>query len=447
MLGMVVLQLYLYIYQLFITYFSYFSSYRQRQYLLQQDYACFMSQPKLPVPFFDTLEEMTNPYKQRITSVKHLLDHEPPNAVDDYQYASEFLYSYRGSPDTFSTYRREIEHFLHWCWLVEKKSLQNIRREDIEAYIEFARNPPNTWIGAKNVARYTVTGGERVPNPEWRPYVQQGKNPQETPYFLSQSAIQSIFAVLSSFCNFLIQEEYLEFNPVAQIRQKGKFLRKPQASRPIRRLSQLQWSYVLETAEKMAKKDLLHERTLFIMNALFGMYLRISELVETERWSPKMGDFERDLEGNWWFRTVGKGNKERQISVSDAMLDALKRYRKSRGLPELPSPGEYTPLVHKARGKGNITSTRQIRGIVQACFDDAGHAMRQEGFTEEAEALTAATVHWLRHTGISEDVKHRPREHVRDDAGHGSSAITDRYIDVQLTERHASARKKRIKPD
>jgi len=406
-----------------------------------------MSSATPPVPFFDTLEEMANPYKHRITSVKHLLEDEPEHAVDDYQLASEFLYSYRGSPDTFSTYRREIEHFLHWCWLVEKKSLKNIRREHIEAYVEFAKNPPRDWIGTKNVSRYELKGGERVPNPEWRPYVLQGKKSGETIYFLSQSAIQSIFAVLSSFCNFLIQEDYLEFNPVAQIRQKGKFVRKSQSSRPIRRLSQLQWSYVLETAEKMAQKDSLHERTLFIMNALFGMYLRISELVETERWSPKMGDFERDLEGNWWFRTVGKGNKERQISVSDAMLEALKRYRTARGLPALPSPGEYTPLVHKARGQGNITSTRQIRGIVQACFNEAEQAMRRDGFTEDAEALTAATVHWLRHTGISEDVKHRPREHVRDDAGHGSSAITDRYIDVELTERHASARKKRIKPD
>ena len=406
-----------------------------------------MNAQRAPVPFFDTLEEMANPYKHRIVSLKHLLQDEPEHALDDYQLASEFLYSYRGSPDTFSTYRREIEHFLHWCWLVESKSLKAIRREHIEAYMEFARNPPKSWIGDKNVARFELKGGERVPNPEWRPYVIQGKNTAESAYFLSQSAIQSIFAVLSSFCNFLIQEEYLEFNPVAQIRQKGKFLRKRQASRPIRRLSQLQWSYVLETAEKMAQQDSLHERTLFIMNALFGMYLRISELVETERWSPKMGDFERDLEGNWWFRTVGKGNKERQISVSDAMLNALKRYRRARGLPDLPSPGEYTPLVHKARGQGNITSTRQIRGIVQACFDEAEQAMRRDGFTEDADALTAATVHWLRHTGISEDVKHRPREHVRDDAGHGSSAITDRYIDVELTERHASARKKRIKPD
>ena len=61
---------------------------------------------------------------------------------------------------------------------------------------------------------------------------------------------------------------------------------------------------------------------------------------------------------------------------------------------------------------------------------------------EEAEMLRSATVHWLRHTGISDDVKHRPREHVRDDAGHSSSAITDRYIDVELKDRANTARDK-----
>ena len=91
-----------------------------------------------------------------------------------------------------------------------------------------------------------------------------------------------------------------------------------------------------------------------------------------------------------------------------------------------------------------MKSTRQIRRIVQECFDRAVARMQAEGFAEEADRLAEATVHWLRHTGISEDVKHRPREHVRDDAGHGSSAITDRYIDVERTERHATARHKRI---
>lgn len=401
-----------------------------------------MSAIKSPRALFDTLEVMPNPFKSPAASITHLLDQPPPpEALDDYRLACEFIYSYRGSPDTFSTYRREIEHFLQWAWLIGKKPLKQMTRDDIERYVEFSRQPPRTWVGSKNVARYLNRNGGREPNPDWRPYVTTG--PQ---YVLSQNALQSLFSVLSSFFNFLIQENYLEANPVSQMRQKSKFLRKRQGQTKIRRLSPLQWSYIIETAELMAAEDpAVHERTLFIMNALFAMYLRISELVETPRWAPQMGHFQADQEGNWWFLTVGKGNKEREISVSDAMLEALKRYRRARGLPSLPAPGEATPLVHKTRGAGGITSTRQIRGIVQKCFDAAEAKMRSEGFVEDAERLAAATVHWLRHTGISEDVKHRPREHVRDDAGHGSSAITDRYIDVERAERHASARHKLIK--
>ena len=401
-----------------------------------------MSKNDPPFAFFDTLEKMANPFKKPVQLPAKMGDNLPSGFLQDYQEASEFIYSYRGSPDTFNTYRREVEHFLHWCFIIVNKTLNQIVREDIETYIEFTNQPPRSWIGQKNVSRFMNREGERVPNPEWRPYVSTSEE-----YAASQSAIQSLFSVLSSFFNFLIQENYITANPIAQLRQKSKFLRKNQQSKgQIRRLSPLQWDYVMEAAETLARKEpLVHERTLFIMNALYAMYLRISELVETSRWQPQMGHFHSDQEANWWFVTVGKGNKEREISVSNAMLEALKRYRLSRDLPPLPGPGESTPLIHKTRGKGGITSTRQIRGIVQKCFDLATARIRNEGFNDEADRLANATVHWLRHTGISEDVKHRPREHVRDDAGHGSSAITDRYIDVERTERHASARNKLIR--
>lgn len=396
-----------------------------------------------PIPLFDTLEQMPNPWREpaQPPAGPYSL---PPGADRDFQHASEFLYSYRGSRDTFNAYRRDIEQFLHWCWSQHNGTLPTVQREHVEQYLEFARQPPAEWIGKRHAPRFIESQGERVPNPDWRPFVMNAENGS---YSLSQSAIQAIFAVLSSFFNYLVQEAYLTANPVSHIRQKGKFLRTRQGQSQIRRLSPIQWDVVIETAEQMAKDDpATHERTLFIMSALFGMYLRISELVETDRWIPQMGHFQRDLEGNWWFLTVGKGNKEREISVSDDMLLALRRYRVSRGLSALPLPGESTPLIHKTRGRGGITSTRQIRGIVQKCFDLAEQKLREEGSHEEADRLSGATVHWLRHTGISEDVKFRPREHVRDDAGHGSSAITDRYIDVEKMERHATARKKRVKP-
>lgn len=396
------------------------------------------------IPLFDTLEN----HDPHFTSVSYAYP-------DDYRYSSEFIYSYRGSDATFNAYRRELERLLQWCQHVAHKSLRDLTRQDIENYIYFCQRPYPEWIATKKVDRFIDKEGQRIPNPEWRPFVatvskvqfHDGKRPTAKSFTLSQNAVKAIFAVLSSFFNYLIQENYVPANPVQQMRQKSKFIRKTQGAAPIRRLSELQWAYVIETAEKMAEVDPQHERTLFMMNALYGMYLRISELSTTDRWQPQMGHFFRDMDGNWWFKTVGKGNKERNITVSDAMLDALKRYRQSLEMPSLPSPGETTPLLFKINHREPLTSTRHVRQIVQDCFDQAIARMEADGMQEEVNELRSATVHWLRHTGISDDVKHRPREHVRDDAGHSSSAITDRYIDVELRARHASGRKKIIKPD
>jgi integrase len=262
---------------------------------------------------------------------------------------------------------------------------------------------------------------------------------------LSEGAVAEIFAILSTFFNFLISENYVMSNPVALIRQKSKFIRKQQQQAPIRRLSLLQWEHVLECVEELARQNpALHERTRFILTALYGMYLRISELAATERWTPSMNHFVKDIRGSWWFSTVGKGNKLRQIAVSDAMLASLVRWRTFLGFSPYPSVADATPLIPKIKSHGPIKDIAWIRRLVQNCFDMAESKLRDAGQIEEADALASATVHWLRHTGISEDVKSRPREHVRDDAGHSSSATTDRYIDVELEARHQSAKDKII---
>jgi len=406
-----------------------------------------MSQLPDPIPLFDTLE-----YMHEFQLPKS--HPELPFFQKDFRIASEFLRQYDGSLATFNSYRRELERLLQWSWFLEQKSLLELKRIDIEEYLQFCKDPPLSWIGVNKVPRFIIQEGLRIPNPVWRPFVatlskiatKNGEEPERKNYQLSEKAFREIFAVLSSFYNYLLQENLTEANPIAQIRQKSKFLRRHQNKTRIRRLSELQWQFVIETAEKLANENPEeHERTLFIMTALFAMYLRISELVASERWLPKMNDFKRDQDGNWWFTVVGKGNKERQIAVSQAMLEALKRWRQHLGLTPLPLANEQIPLIPKNRGKGPVVSTNQIRNIVQLCFDRAAIRMEQEGLGEEAAELRVATVHWLRHTGISEDVKIRPREHVRDDAGHSSGAITDRYIDIELRERHRSAQQKPLK--
>jgi site-specific recombinase XerD len=404
-----------------------------------------------PKPLFGTLNQLE---LQLETPTWAYLD--AAYNLSDIAISARFLLAYKGSQGTFNSYRREVERFLHWGVLMLNKSLADLNREDIEQFIEFSQVPPKHWIGTSKPMRFIEKNSESVPNPAWRPFVstiskaahRRGQTPDVKQFELSQSSLRELFAILSSFYQYLVQEEYVQSNPFASIRQKSRFIRKTQGPIKIRRLSELQWQYVVENTQKLAEKSPeTHERTLFILSALYAMYLRISELTATPRWVPQMNHFARDGDGNWWFTTVGKGNKERQIAVSEAMLSALKRWRQHLNLSTLPSPSDYSPLLPKQKGRGPITSTNHVRNIVQLAFDTAILQLQQDNLSEEAETLHEATVHWLRHTGISDDVKVRPREHVRDDAGHSSSAITDKYIDIELRERHESARKKQILDD
>lgn len=399
------------------------------------------------LPIFDSLNHLNKNHEHVVLPA--------PRFQNDFNYTLNFLKSYIGSLGTFNSYRREAERLLQWSWHIKNASIDELKREDIEQYIHFCQNPPKSWISLKKVPRFIVKDGKRTPNEEWRPFVvtisktaiKNGHSASLEQFSLSQGATQEIFAILSTLFNFLIAEEYLVSNPVALIRQKSKFIRKRQQNSPIRRLSLVQWNEVLSAAESMAEDSPeQHERTRFMLSLLFGMYLRISEVAASDRWIPSMNDFAKDSNGHWWFTTVGKGNKERQIAVSEAMLESLTRWRLFLGLTPLPSPADNSPLIPKIRGNGPMSDTAPIRRIIQSCFDLAGERLRQKGLAEEADNLSAATVHWLRHTGISEDVKIRPREHVRDDAGHSSSATTDRYIDIEKQARYQSARKKTIEP-
>lgn len=407
-----------------------------------------------PAPILGSLNDMDNPHKQKNFNAATFFSRKPVKGSDkDYEYVLKFLYAYNGSSATLNAYRRELERLLQWSWRVEKRSVMTLAREDIEEFIRFTVDPPKAWIGDKNVARFRKQDGEMKPNKAWRPYVasvsktdtKSGLTPDKKRYQPSQASVQSAFSVLSSFYDYLTEEKLVDFNPVALIRQRSKFVRTDHNAKVVRRITNLQWDFVIETAEQMADADPAHERTLFIMNCLYAMYLRVSELVADERSSPVMGDFRKDQDQNWWFYVTGKGNKDRTIVVSGDMLNALRRYRKSMGLSPLPAAADKTPLIQKTKGHGPITSTRQVRRIVQDCFDAAFEEMTAKGLAEEAHDLQTATVHWLRHTGISEDVKIRPREHVRDDAGHASMATTDRYIESDRRERHESGRHKMIK--
>ena len=324
---------------------------------------------KSPSPILLNLTDMGNPFKQKTFDVVNFFEDSPiVGAHIDYEYALKFIYSYRGSVATFNAYRRELERLLQWSWRIAEQSVLLLKREDIEDYVQFCINPPLAWIGTASHLRFIKKDGVLLPNKQWRPYVatlskeqrRQGKEPQKKRYTLSQAAIRSLFAILSSFYDYVAQEGVLDSNPVALIRQKSRFLVKEQQLPTVRRITNLQWDYVIETVEIMSDEfPEKHERTLFILNCLLGMYLRISELVADERSIPQMNHFKHDHDNHWWFHVIGKGNKSRKIAVSMAMLKALKRYRRSMALTPLPAQDDASPLIPKLRGNGPVRSSRQ----------------------------------------------------------------------------------------
>jgi site-specific recombinase XerD len=401
---------------------------------------------------FDTLDNLSDIPE---TIFEHLNSLSIPEAEREFKLCLEFLKSYSNSADTFTAYRREIERMLHWSWLVCQKPLKAITRNEIRDYLQFVSSPPKSWIATKNVDRFVSDGlGGRKSNPEWRPFVVRvskisrlhGVQPDKSDYQLGNKSIEAIFAALSSMFTFLQQENYLDSNPISLIRQKKGYIQRQQTRKVTRKLSRLQWLHVINAAEEMAKEDPKNQRTLFLMSAFYLLGLRISELAYAPGRMATMGNFAPDKQGLWWYTTVGKGNKMRDIAVPDELLDALKRYRESLKLPPLPSREEATPLLPKLKGKQGLGS-RQIRNIVQAVFDRAINTLLQRGKQDEAEDLATATVHWLRHTAISSDVEFRPREHIRDDVGHESPGTMDKYIDIDRMARHQSAQHKQLKPD
>lgn len=405
----------------------------------------------LPHPLFDTLENLSKPPLCVQTYLESLTI---PGVKEEYHFLLEFLKSYANSLDTFTAYRREVERLLHWSWLILKKPLKMLNRNDIRDYLAFVNAPPKTWIATKTVKRFIDDPLKvRVANPEWRLFViritknakRLGKKPDKSTYQLSNKSIEAIFAALSSLFTFLQQENYLEVNPISLIRQKKGYIQRQAVHQVTRRLSKIQWHTVIEMAEIMAKENKSHERTLFLMSAFYLLGVRISELSYSKKRMATMGSFAPDKRGLWWFKTLGKGNKVRDIAVPDELLQALKRYRLTLDLPPLPARAETTPLFPKLKGKDGLGS-RQIRNIVQSVFDRAILTLQIAGKTDEADDLATATVHWLRHTAISTDVETRPREHIRDDAGHANPTVMDKYIDIDRRARHESAKNKKLKP-
>lgn len=417
------------------------------------------------IPLFDSHDFLLsgNPVvNQHITQVSlhHVVD-----AGILVEHASDWLYEQKYNENNYKSYRSELTTYFHWCFDVIKQSPVSIGRKEINHYVEYCLHPPQALIAYYNVPQFKVdktttvseTAG-RVPNPQWRPFLGRKKLGNIQPYQLSENALKTKMAILSSFYSYLVSEDYCERNPAQAWLNKSRFSSKKKYQQDPEEASQLaftelQWSYVISTVEALAiEKPDTYQRSLFLIKLIYSCYLRISEVSARAGYSPIMSQFQQDRQTGIWsfYIPQSKGGKRRNVAISNALLAALTHYRHHLGLSDHPSPRETHPLFirHKAAGRGRESGVlsanlgiRHLRDEVQHIIQLAADRAEREGFIDDAADMRHLTVHNIRHTGITHDINlnHRPLSHVQADAGHESIDTTSQYLHTSQTERHQSA--------
>ena len=340
---------------------------------------------------------------------------------------------------TQRAYLKEAERFMLWAIVQHRKPLSSMSMEDCEQYRQFLADPSprDVWCSPKNADKWS---------PLWRPF----RGP------LSRSAQNQALTILRSLYTFLAAQGYLTGNP-------WNGLSLPKTTRiPVNRgrsFTHDQWAFIQTQADLLSDKS-VHRRLRFALRLFYttglrlveGVQVRCDDLRRVEYPDPDTGGVTR----GWELLVLGKGQKERIVSVPDSVVDELGEYLVSRGL-------DADPESLTNRGVfliGQATDTPAWSAVARAGFErkdgisDAVMYRQFKAFFREcanamtpidargAERLAAGSSHWLRHThGTHAVAAGMPLDVVQQNMGHASLDTTTGYITSTAQRRLKASRR------
>ena len=348
-------------------------------------------------------------------------------AQTDVEIAREFIANGELSAKSIANTEKELYRFLTWCREESKKSLAQLNVADLNAYKEFLRNPPPDWVSTTKWPRS---------DPRYRPFTGPLSDP---------SRRQSMIAV-KGLLAFAEHTGYLRRNPGALVRN----VRAPLASRITRYLTLDAIALAVATVSRRLPDSPAalrrRERDRFLLIAFAHTGARLNEIV-----GANMGAIYSEGHGRWWIDVLGKGHKPRRLPVPDEMLGAFKRYREAFGLPPHTARADRMPLVLSSRSRTVRRLTDEAAAeALKGVFAEAAAAATQAGEADIAASLRHASVHWLRHSMLTNHANNGVQlKTLQDTAGHANIATTAAYLHKTDHERHdeiiASVEKKRDK--
>ncbi|REE18387.1 site-specific recombinase XerD [Paraburkholderia sp. BL27I4N3] len=301
--------------------------------------------------------------------------------------------------------------------------LSSLTHEDLLVYQHFLADP-------QPAARWTADGGPKHPrnDPRWRPFYGP----------LSESSQRQAMVILNVMFAWLVQAGYLAGNPLSLSRRRARRA-KP---RIVRYLSPELWldvkTFIQGMPTQSSREREHHARVRWLFTLLYLGGLRITEVGTNT-----MGRFFRRGDENgkdrWWLEVMGKGNRDRLVPATSEMMTELGAYRRTRGLPALPSPGEDMPLVLPIGQSRKPLTRAALHRIVKDVFSGAAESLRaqDDDHVQRAARLEQASAHWLRHSAGSHMTDQQlDLRLVRDNLGHASLTTTSQYLHMDDDRRH-----------
>lgn len=350
-------------------------------------------------------------------------------------------------PTTRANNQKEIERFLLWC-RARNRTLAGLMANDLIDYGMFLRSmetlseeAKDQWISEKRYPRGDI---------RWRPFQKP----------LSKASQRQALIAVRSCLQWLAKARYLDGSPADLLS-----ITKARREKIDRYLPWDALDIVLEAIEALPEKTQdqarVKARNRFLVNLFALTGARLSDVPGCA-----MSSMRRHPDGLWWWHVHGKGDKEAEIVVPSDLLNALRRYRTSLGLTELPASDEVRPLVESLRTPA-AASTQEIVPVPldarMRCPDAASEAalyvvlkhllkiasdLAKDRDPDLSKRLKKASPHWLRHTTLTKQADEKmDLRWIQANARHDDINTTMLYLHDDDRARHAETdRVMKLKP-
>jgi len=347
--------------------------------------------------------------------------------MDDNEIIRFWLDASGSNKHTLDSYSREVHRLTVWLhYYAQGRSLQSIDLETANAYLNFLKDLPATWIKPRKPSKSEVLS--------------------DTQLFVSKPTEKSIAhtrKILVIFFSYLVRAGYAPRN-VFELSMKPSV---PSDETIQRFISVHAWSWLWtwinnqdrQNANNSAKAALSYARVRWLFTFIYHTGMRREEVANA-----RMADIQlhrlRDLQ-IWKIKVLGKGNKVRYVTLNSAVMEELTLYRANYDLSPYPQPDEELPVIMSLSTVRlhDILNPRTIGLIIKETITKALQDCRDPTIQREIKAMST---HWLRHTNAT----HRLMSGAsllttQDELGHQDLRTTRKYVHSADEERYLDAEK------